>query len=171
MKKVQIDLSSLRSVGRVLVNSHSEGLFISASHQNIRYKQSKIAIKEISITEHDNEPNIMPYGNIIKSANLANNKEAKVDFEECIFYLSKELQDELRKMDTYLLSEKSLKIKRRIEGDHHGCKITYTSQTGFSYSLLISDELLNHFFWWYMLSNYKFENKYGGRKNDLTNET
>jgi hypothetical protein len=134
-------------------------------------KQAKILINEMSILEYDHDPDIIPYENTIVPAILANSKDVKVDFEECISCLSKEIQDELHKTDQYLLSEKALNVKRKIEGDHLGCKITYVSSLGFSYSLSISEDLMDHFFWWYMVSNYKYENKYMGRKNDLTDET
>lgn len=134
-------------------------------------KLAKIIIKEISLIEYDTDPDIIPYENTIVPANLANSKGVKVDFEECISCLSNEIQNELQKTNAFLLSEKSLKIKRKIEGDHHGCKISYVSPLGFSYALLISEDLISHFFWWYMVSNYKFEDKYMGRKNDLTIET
>ena len=80
------------------------------------------------------------------------------------------MKQELLSLNDFLMSQKDLKIKRKIEGDHSGCKITYTSSLGFSYALLISDELLEHFFWWYMVSNYKYNGQYMGRKNDFTNE-
>ncbi len=134
-------------------------------------KLAKILIKEILLVEYETDPAVIPYENTISPANLSNSKGVKVDFLECISGLSKEIQDELVKLNDYLLSQESLKIKRKIEGDHKGCKVTYVSSLGFSYSLLISEELLNHFFWWYMVSNYKYGNQYMGRKNDLTNET
>lgn len=134
-------------------------------------KLAQILIKEVSIVEYDTDPDAIPYENTILPANLAKSKGVKPDFQECISGLSKEIQDELIKLNDYLLSQKNLKIKRKIEGDHKGCKITYVSTIGFSYALLISEELLNHFFWWYMVSNYKYDNQYMGRKNDFTNET
>ncbi|MGF7146378.1 hypothetical protein HNQ56_004846 [Anaerotaenia torta] len=42
---------------------------------------------------------------------------------------------------------------------------------GFSYVTHIYENVMDHFFWWYMVSNYKYENKYMGRKNDLTAQT
>lgn len=133
-------------------------------------KLAHILIKEISLVEYEMEAPAIPYENAILPAKLSNSKGVKADFSECISGLSKEIQAELVKLDDYLLSQKNLKIKRKIEGDHRGCKITYVSSLGFSYSLLISEELLSHFFWWYMVSNYKY-GQYMGRKNDLTNET
>lgn len=134
-------------------------------------KFAKLWLKEISITEYDSEPDAIPYENTILPANLANTKGVKADFKECISGLSKEIQEELLHLNDYLLSHKNLKIRRKIEGDHRGCKITYISPLGFSYALLISEDLLDHFFWWYMVSNYKVNNQYMGRKNDFTNET
>lgn len=134
-------------------------------------KLAKLLIKEIAITEYDDDPAMIPYENTIVPTNPNNSKGVKADFSECISCLSGDIQEELLKTDVLLLSANELKIKRKIEGDQYGCKITYVSSLGVSYSLLIADTLLNHFFWWYMVANYKYENKFMGRKNDLTAET
>lgn len=133
-------------------------------------KLSRILIKEISVIEYPEDPPAIPIENEIRSARLSITKGVKANFEECISALSDEIKQELLSLNDFLMSQKDLKIKRKIEGDHSGCKITYTSSLGFSYALLISDELLDHFFWWYMVSNYKYNGQYMGRKNDFTNE-
>lgn len=76
------------------------------------------------------------------------------------------------KTDKFLLGDKGLKVKRKIEGDQYGCKITYISSVhGFSYSLGIYENLMRHSFWWYMLSNFRAQDKFMGQKNDLTDVT
>lgn len=133
-------------------------------------KLAKILVKKITLTEYDTDPALLPYEKTDLPVRLCNRAGVKAAFQDCISGLSKEIQDELLRLDHDLLSKKRLKIKRKIEGDRTGCKITYVSPIGFSYALLISEDLLHHFFWWYMVSNYKYENKYMGRKNDFMNE-
>jgi len=127
----------------------------------------------MTVEEYDFEPDVIPKNNKIGEARLFYiRRGVKAGFEECISLLVPALQEEIIKTDQFLLNEKELKIRRKIEGDQLGCKITYTSSThGFSYSLRINEHLMGHSYWWYMLSNYKFEDKYMGRKNDLTNPT
>ncbi|MCL2189757.1 MAG: hypothetical protein FWC16_10715 [Defluviitaleaceae bacterium] len=133
-------------------------------------KFAEVVIKKMTVEEYDTEPNAIPITNEILSANVIISKGVKATFEDCIVLLSPMLQEEIKKTDQFLLNNKEFKIKRKIEGDQFGCKITYTSSVhGFSYALVIHEHLMHHFYWWYMLSNYKFEEKYMGRKNDLTN--
>lgn len=102
---------------------------------------------------------------------LGVDKTIKSDFESCISQLSNELQNKIIDVDKSLLSHKALGIKRKIEGSGNACRITYVSGTGFSYVLIINKNIMYHYFWWYMVSNYKYEGKYLGRKNDLTEQT
>jgi hypothetical protein len=137
-------------------------------------KQSILKIESFIVTEFENDElaNLRSGQNTDRSmVCLSIDKKAKPDFNECISGLSSELQREVKDMDGYLLAQKKLKIKRKIEGTNQACKISYVSTHGFSYSVHISENIMDHFFWWYMVSNYKNENKYMGRKNDLTNET
>jgi len=136
-------------------------------------KFAEVVIKKMTVEEYDVEPDSVPINNEIGEARLFYIRRGiKAGFEECISLLAPALQEEIIKTDQFLLNEKELKIRRKIEGDQLGCKITYTSSVhGFSYSLRINEHLMDHSFWWYMLSNYKFENKFMGRKNDLTNPT
>jgi len=136
-------------------------------------KFAEIIIKKMTVEEYDVEPDAIPINNEIGKARLHFiRKGIKASFEECISLLAPALQEEIIRTDQFLLNEKELKIKRKIEGDQLGCKITYTSSVhGFSYALRINEHLMKHSYWWYMLSNYKFEGKYMGRKNDLTNLT
>jgi hypothetical protein len=133
-------------------------------------KNAAVIIKEMTVEEYDTDPDAIPITNEITNSIYFINKGAKSTFDDCISLLSPSLQEEITKTDQFLMTEKELKIKRKIEGDKFGCKITYTSSAhGFSYSLRINEQLMNHFYWWYMLSNYKLEGKFMGRKNDLTN--
>lgn len=99
---------------------------------------------------------------------LCIDKNVKEGFESCISLLSDDLHKEMLTMNDYLLGLKTMKFKRRIEGNSQACKITYVSSVGFSYSVYISGNLLQHSMWWYMLSNYKYQNKFMGRINDYT---
>ena len=136
-------------------------------------KFAEVIIKNMIVEEYDVEPDIIPINNEIDGAKLYFiRRGVKAGFEECLSLLAPALQAEIIKTDQLLYSEKELKVKRKIEGDELGCKITYTSSVhGFSYSIRINENLMSHSYWWYMLSNYKFEGKYMGRKNDLTNLT
>ena len=136
-------------------------------------KFAEVVIKQMTVEEYDIEPDVIPINNEIdKIGPHFIRRGVKADFEACIALLAPALQEEIIKTDQFLLSEKKLKIKRKIEGDQLGCKVTYTSSVhGFSYALRINEQLMKHYYWWYMLSNYKFEGKYMGRKNDLTNLT
>jgi hypothetical protein len=134
-------------------------------------KFSEAVIRKMTVEEYDVEPDVMPFNNEILGASINISKGVKAIFEECISLLAPSLQEEVRKTDQFLMGDKELKIKRKIEGDQFGCKVTYISSVhGFSYALRITEHLMNHSYWWYMLSNYKFEGKYMGRKNDLTND-
>ncbi|MCL2445558.1 MAG: hypothetical protein FWD06_02175 [Oscillospiraceae bacterium] len=134
-------------------------------------KFAELMIKNMTVEEYDVEPDAVPINNEIDETRLYFiRKGVKAGFEECISLLAPALQAEIIKADQFLLSEKELKIKRKIEGDQLGCKITYISSVhGFSYSLRINEHLMSHSYWWYMVSNYKYEGKFMGRKNDLTN--
>jgi|GEM_PF-1104073 len=136
-------------------------------------KFAEVIIKKMTVEEYDVEPNIIPINNEIGDTRLHFiRRRVRAGFEECISLLAPTLQEEIIKTDQFLLNEKALKIKRKIEGDQLGCKVTYISSVhGFSYALRINEHLMHHSYWWYMLSNYKFEGKFMGRKNDLTNLT
>lgn len=136
-------------------------------------KRTKLLIKNITITEYETgEDFVNPHkDNDYEPLLLSVDKSVKSDFETCISCLSKDLQDKLMEVDTYLRSHKKLGIKRKIEGSYKACRITYLSGMGFSYILIINKHSMVHYFWWYTVSNYKYENKYLGRKNDLTEQT
>ena len=136
-------------------------------------KFAEVVIKKMTVEEYDVEPDAIPINNEIGEARLYFiRKGVKAGFEECISLLAPALQEEILKTDQFLLNIKKLKIKRKIEGDQLGCKITYISSVhGFSYALRINEHLMNHSYWWYMVSNYKFEEKWMGRKNDFTDLT
>ena len=136
-------------------------------------KFAEVLIKNMTVEEYDFEPDAIPINNEIGEARLYFiRKGVKASFEACISLLASVLREEIIKTDQFLLNEKALKIKRKIEGNQLGCKITYTSSVhGFSYAIRINEHLMKHSYWWYMLSNHKFEGKFMGRKNDLTNFT
>jgi len=136
-------------------------------------KFAEVILKHMTVEEYDVEPDAIPINNEIGESRLYFiRKGVKASFEACISLLAPALQEEIIKTDQFLLNAKELKIKRKIEGDQLGCKLTYISSAhGFSYSLRINEHLMAHSYWWYMLSNYKFEGKFMGRKNDLTNLT
>lgn len=134
-------------------------------------KRTKLLVRNVTVTEYENgEEPAYPH-DCCEPPLLSIDKNGSAELEACISYLSEELQDKIRETDQYLLKNKKLGIKRKIEGSHRACKITYLSKIGFSYSMVISKNVMYHFFWWYIVSNYKYENKYGGRKNDLTEQT
>ena len=135
-------------------------------------KFAEATLKKMTVEEYDTEPDTVPINNEITSTNFNISKGVKASFEECISLLAPMLQEEIIKTDRFLMKQNELKIKRKIEGDHLGCKITYISNVhGFSYSLRIHENLMSHYFWWYMVANHKFDDKFMGRKNDLTDLT
>ena len=136
-------------------------------------KFAEVIIKNMTVEEYDVEPDAIPINNEISEARLYYiRKGVKASLEECISLLASALQEEITKTDQFLLALKELKIKRKIEGDQLGCKITYISSVhGFSYALRINEHLMHHSYWWYMVSSYRYEGKFMGRKNDLTNPT
>jgi len=136
-----------------------------------------LCVKSLTVTEF-NRDELMPISledgrqiSELPPTILSIDKKAKSDFEECISQLSPKIAAEIRLTNDYLLNTKELKIKRKIEGTSKACKINYVSAHGFSYAVHVGENAMNHFFWWYMVSNYKFEGKFMGRKNDLTAET
>ena len=135
-------------------------------------KHTQLCLKKLHITEFDTpELTPLPQNNVLTGQILSIDKKVKSDFEECLLMLSPTLADEIRLTDNYLRKTKDLLIKRKVEGTSKACKINYVSAHGFSYAIHISENTMNHFFWWYMVSNHKFQEKYMGRKNDLTAET
>lgn len=137
-------------------------------------KHTCVTISSLSVTEFEkDEPSGLLDGKKEENApkiNCSIDKKAKSDFESCIAGLPADLQKEVRAIDLELLNHKNLKVKRKIEGTKEACKITYVSSHGFSYALRINNAILDHSFWWYMVSNYKYQDHYMGRKNDLTGE-
>jgi hypothetical protein len=138
-------------------------------------KQSYLTISSIMVTEFEKDElaHLRSRQNIVDKNGicLSIDKKAKSDFNECISVLSSGLKKEIISLNDFLLSKKNLKIKRKIEGTSQACKINYVSNHGFSYAVHVSENITDHFFWWYMVSNLTYENKYMGRKNDLTKET
>lgn len=134
-------------------------------------KRTRVLIKKVTVTEYEIGEDFANQHNFYEPPLLGVDKTVKSDFETCISCLSMDIQDKIIEVDKYLLSHKKLGMKRKIEGSYKAGRITYTSKTGFSYVLIINKNVMYHYFWWYIVSNYKYENKYGGRKNDLTEQT
>lgn len=134
-------------------------------------KHTTLWIKSMAVTEYD-QPQAIPSieGASLRPAILSVDRKAKSTLEECIAELSPALQGEILGMDAYLLGNKALKIRRKIEGTAKASKISYVSAHGFSYSARISENRMDHFFWWYMVSNHTY-GEFMGRKADRTEET
>lgn len=150
------------------VNSEGFDLKIAGS------KLANLALDFVRVTEYeDNEIAVLgPKGNNLDSKIcLSVDRKVKSDFDECISKLSTELKEAIYHINDFLLNCKNLKVKRKIEGSSQACKISCVSSHGFSYSIHVSEKITDHFFWWNMVSNYTYENKYMGRKNDYTNIT
>ena len=155
----------MKSADFVRLNEDGFSLKIAAD------KHVRLCVSGLTVTEFDGgELAPIPLEGECPQQILAIDKKVKPDFEECISQLSPELAAEIRVTNDYLLSAKDLKIKRKIEGDSRACKINYVSAHGFSYAIHVGENAMNHFFWWYMVSNYTFESKLMGRKNNLTAE-
>lgn len=153
---------------RLLEKANEEGFEVKLACS----KQTELTIDSLHITEYESQEldhlRVKVDNRGAQAVCVNTDKKAKASFESCISLLSKELQDEILCTNDYLLSLKKLKLKRKIEGTSQACKITYVSPLGFSYSLYISENVMHHSLWWYMLSNYKYEDKFLGRKNDYT---
>lgn len=134
-------------------------------------KRTKLLVKNVTVTEYGMEEEFVNAHDLCELPLLSVDKTEKSDFEGCISHLSRDLQEKIMEVDRYLLGHKKLGIKRKVEGTYKACRVTYLSKEGFSYMLIITQNIMYHYFWWYIVSNYKYENKYGGRKNDLTSET
>jgi len=102
---------------------------------------------------------------------LSIDKKAAATLDECLSALPPALRGEMARMDAYLLQAKDLKMKRKLEGTSQACRISYVSSWGFAYHVHIQDAHAEHFFWWYMVSNYTYNDRYMGRKNDFTEDT
>ena len=155
----------------LLETQNSEGLELKIAGS----KQSNLIIATIAITEFDRDElinfRLKPNNSDRRGICLSIDRKVKTNYEECISKLSDEIKVEIMNIDNFLLSNKVLKVKRKIEGTSQACKINYVSTHGFSYALHVSETIVDHFFWWYMVSNYTYENKYMGQKNDMTNVT
>ena len=136
-------------------------------------KNSELFIKDMTVTEYEND---VPKSKI-QRANLPpyqpwTEKPEKYDFEYCISQLSKELQDEIRFTNEYMMSLKPLKLKRKIDGIGIFCGIGYISEYGFSYSINIERNIAVHSLGWIIYNTVREREKYGGaRKRELTGKT
>lgn len=122
-------------------------------------KLVELCIKTFTVTEFEDTCGIVPSGKELPAA-FTNNKVImqgeKPAFEECIAFLPKGIQIEIRELDAYLRSLKPLGFKRQIE--KHGNKITYiASKYGVSYAIFLSNDIFDHSLQWYLVTNGKPE--------------
>jgi len=127
-------------------------------------KRTNLSIKFFNITENVAEPIEVASSSEDNIPEVYKTVSQKPSFESCISLLSSELQQEVKKTNDLLLSMNPMKFKRQI--DKYGRKITYlASKQGFSYSLKISNDIIEHSLWWYILTGSKPELWH--RKNDM----
>jgi hypothetical protein len=114
-------------------------------------------IKSVRITEYEETCGISHSEAELPVASTKNNAIApgeKPSFEQCISLLPKHFQEEIVKMDHYLKSLRTLKIKRQLE--KNGNKITYvSSEYGVSYAIYLSNDIFDHSLQWYIITNGK----------------
>jgi hypothetical protein len=134
-------------------------------------KLVNLCIKEICITEYENSCGIIHSEAELPPAITQNYVAApgeKLTFDKYISNLPKYFQVELIKMDEYLKSLKSLKIKRILE--KNGNKITYVSSDyGFSYAINLNCDTFGHSLQWYIITSGKPETWH--RKANMMEET
>jgi len=131
-------------------------------------KRSELVIKDFTITEYEND---VPEAKItvedIPSYKL-HTENTKNSFDFCISQLSKELQDEIKQTNDYVLGLQPLKLKRKIQGTG----MTYVSDYGFSYFIRTDGNSVVHSMQWILYNTHREQQKYGGkRKRELTNKT
>jgi len=136
-------------------------------------KRSELVIKDFTITEFDNDvPEIIAGAEDLLPYTPAEEHVEKHSFDFCISGLSKELQDEIRQTNEYIMSLKPLKLKRKIDGRGVFCNIVYISEYGFSYNIHTQRNMAAHTMGWILYNTHREQQKYGGkRKRELTDKT
>jgi hypothetical protein len=133
-------------------------------------KLVNLRIKSVCITELDETYDFHHSKVELPSAITKNNVLApgeKPSFEKCISLLPQHFQSEIIKMDEYLRTLKTIKIKRQLE--KNGNKITYiASDYGFSYAIYLSNDMFDHSLQWYIITSGKPDTWY--RKADWMEE-
>lgn len=134
-------------------------------------KRVNLFIKSLSVTEYEQMPEILHSNMELPKAltrNEAVEEGQKPNFERMISLLPSEIQNEIIKTDDFLRKLKPMKFKRIL--DKNGSKITYlASEYGFSYSAYISNDIMYHSLWWYIITNGKPE--FWHRKADMMEAT
>ena len=136
-------------------------------------KNSELFIKDMTVTEYEND---VPKSKIQKIDMSPyqpwTEKPEKYDFEYCISGLSKELQNEVKITNDYIMGLKPLKLKRKIDGIGLFGKISYISEFGLSYVIHIERNIAVHSIGWIIYNTVREREKYGGaRKRELTGKT
>ena len=137
-------------------------------------KRTNLTLESLMITEFDIDEPFAPVDYFKRALDVFPNLRAKSSIESCIKGLSAELQNEIMDIDEYLMKDmkKTMKFKRKIEGDHPCSKITYVSPCGLRYKISISNTYLWHDIMWIAYNTRGEIDKYGGRKKaDFTIET
>jgi len=134
-------------------------------------KRVNLFIKSLSVTEYEQMPEILHSNTELPkplTRNEAVEEGQKPNFEDVISLLPNEIQNEIIKTDDFLRKLKPMKFKRLL--DKNGSKITYlASEYGLSYSAYISNDIMYHSLWWYIITNGKPE--YWHRKADMMEVT
>ena len=133
-------------------------------------KLINLSIKSVCITEYEKTCQISRSEEELPVAITRNNaitSGEKPTFEKSISSLPEQFSSEIIKMDEYLRSLKTLKMKRIVE--KNGNKITYVcSEHGFSYAIYLSNDVFDHSLQWYLITNGKPDTWH--RKSDMMEE-
>ena len=136
-------------------------------------KNSALFIKDMTVTEYEND---IPKSKMQKidmpPYQPWQEKPEKYDFEYCMSGLSKELQNEVKLTNNFIMNLKPLKFKRKIDGIGLFGKIGYVSEFGLSYVIYIERNVAVHSVGWIIYNTVREREKYGGaRKRELTGKT
>ena len=132
-------------------------------------KRSTTHIKTLNITELKEDKHIEQVDNLppAVTVNQAVKDIIKPSLKECISLLPIHIQNKIIEIDSFLLSLKPLKFKRKVVKQG---KITYiATKHGFSYSIYPSNDIMHHSLNWYIITNRKPEQ--WRRKADLMETT
>lgn len=98
-------------------------------------------------------------------------RDSRSSLDDCLAGLAAELRAVVLALDGQLTGSARLAVRRQIEGSPEACKVSYVSRHGFTWALFVGGNTLHHYFWWYMVSNHRYQDRFMGRKNDLTQAT
>jgi hypothetical protein len=130
-------------------------------------KLSRLSLKSFTVIEYNGDEPAAPTEQITdKITALLIGRPKKSTLEECVASLAPDIKAEIEKSDAYLLKEKksSLKFKRTIEGGYPYSRITYVSDWGFRYKIIISGDYVRHDINWVSYNSKREQEKYGGFK-------